>query len=148
LCLLVAREPGHGGAARVLVARAGQRGTGRQPEWILTSRDHGVRMNASAARLCLEFAVPLAVVVSLALRWVYLRVVRRSMLRPVVEMTAPADEASPAPQTFPAPADPPSSGLRSCRPPLQLAMPFAPPAAALGSLSPCMLWPASLMPLP
>ena len=113
MCLLVAREPGHGGAARVLVARAGQRGTERQPEWILTSRDHGVRMNASAAWLWtfLEFAVPLALVVSLALRWVYLRVVRRSMLRPVVEMAAPADEASPAPQTFPAPADPPSQRL-------------------------------------
>ena len=70
-------------------------------------------MNASAAWLWtfLEFAVPLAVVVSLALRWVYLRVVRRSMLRPVVEMTAPTDEASPTPQTFPAPADPPSQRL-------------------------------------
>ena len=62
-------------------------------------------------QIFLYFAVPLALVVSLALRWVYLRAVWRSMLRPVVEMAAPAYEASPAPPTFPAPADPPSQRL-------------------------------------
>src|SRR5262245_10176018 len=59
----------------------------------------------------LQFAVPLAFVVALALRWVYLRGVRRSMLRPVVEISAPADEVSPGSQAAPALADPPSQRL-------------------------------------
>src|SRR5262245_24878244 len=59
----------------------------------------------------LQFAVPLAFVVALALRWIYLLGVRRAMLRPVVGITAPADEASPASRAFPGPADPPSQRL-------------------------------------
>ena len=52
-------------------------------------------MTASLDTL-LKFAVPLAFVVSFALRWIYLRVVRRSMLRPSVRMAAPGDATLPA----------------------------------------------------
>ena len=58
-----------------------------------------------------QLAVPPAFVVSLALRWIYLRVVRRSMLRPVAGTAPPGDEASLASRTFPVPADPPSQRL-------------------------------------
>src|SRR5262249_29295531 len=50
--------------------------------------------------VAVQFGVPLAFVVALALRWLYLRGVRRSMLRSVA--AAPADEAAPAPAEPPA----------------------------------------------
>ena len=87
-------------------------------------------------QIFLYFAVPLALVVSLALRWVYLRAVWRSMLRPVVEMAAARlMKLRRRRRRFRCRPIHPPSGSRSCRPPLQLAMPFAPPGAARGSLS-------------
>jgi hypothetical protein len=47
-----------------------------------------VSMNAAV-----QFGVPVALVVSLALRWTYLRSVRRSMMRKAVEMPAPDHQA-------------------------------------------------------
>jgi hypothetical protein len=67
-------------------------------------------MTASLDTL-LKFAVPLAFVVSFALRWIYLRVVRRSMLRPSVRMAAPGDATLPASLTPMPPPAPPSQRL-------------------------------------
>src|SRR3954452_9700685 len=44
-----------------------------------------------------EIAVPLALVVSLALRWLYLRAVRRSMLRPVASGPGEPSRLGPLP---------------------------------------------------
>src|SRR4051812_42922106 len=63
-------------------------------------------MTVSLVRL-VEIAVPLALVVSLALRWLYLRAVRGSMLRPVA--SAPAEPPATAAAT---PVEPPSERLK------------------------------------
>ena len=78
-------------------------------------------MTASLDTL-LKFAVPLAFVVSFALRWIYLRVVRRSMLRPSVRMAAPGDATLPASLTPMPPPAPPSQRLEivSAAPPQDL----------------------------
>src|SRR6187397_759875 len=65
----------------------------------------------TSLNIVVQLAVPLAFAVSLALRWIYLRAVRRAMLRPVAGMARLGDEASLAPRTFPVPADPPSQRL-------------------------------------
>ena len=80
--------------------------------WIPTLRDQGAHMSVGTSlNTVVQLAVPPAFVVSLALRWIYLRVVRRSMLRPVAGTAPPGDEASLASRTFPVPADPPSQRL-------------------------------------
>jgi hypothetical protein len=58
--------------------------------------------------LIVEIAAPLALVVSLTLRWAYLRAVRRSMLRPVIHGAPGGDDGSSAlaRRAAPAPAHP------------------------------------------
>jgi hypothetical protein len=73
-------------------------------------------MGSALLSVAVQFGVPSAFVVALALRWLYLRGVRRSMLRSVA--AAPADEA---PRVA---ADPPSR-------PLEIVSASAPPRAAV-----------------
>jgi hypothetical protein len=69
-----------------------------------------VNATADWIYLSIKIAAPLALVAAVALRWLYLRAVRRSMLRPVPSPAAWSDDDPPLP-THPASADPPSRRL-------------------------------------
>ena len=85
------------------VAHYWRAGAGRLKDLAQIGRLRGgsVSTTTSWIFLLIKIAAPLALIASLALRWLYLRAVRRSMLRPVTQSAAWADDDStPLPRAF------------------------------------------------